>query len=85
MITYQRDISIGKYLSSRSIPWHEYPTNGVIRKLETRDNWSKIWSSRMRTQIIPTPTNEIEAVFIPTVECDSWRSIQVRNPSIQKC
>ena len=85
MITYQRDISISEYLRSRSVPWHEYATNGVVRKLATRDDWSKIWSSRMSAEIIPRPEDEPEKVFNTAVESDAWRSTQVRNPSIQKC
>ena len=85
MITYQRDISVGKFLRSESIPWHESPTNGVVRKLKTRDNWSKIWSTRMSAEIIPTPTNKPKETFIPAIESDVWRSRVERNPSIQKC
>lgn len=57
-ITYTRDIMMGKYLTSKNIPWTEYPTNGIVRRLKTRDDWSKIWESRMREVIFPPPDEQ---------------------------
>ena len=54
-ITYQRDIMMAKYLSLKDIPWREFPTNGVVRRLTNRDDWSKIWNLRMMAPILPPP------------------------------
>ena len=34
---------------------HEFPTNGVIRKLNSRDKWSAIRNQRMTDKILPMP------------------------------
>lgn len=53
--TYARDIAVGDLLRSRGIPWNELPQNGVVRRLKTRNRWSKIWEQRMRTPLEPPP------------------------------
>lgn len=54
-ITYDRDIMMGKYLRAKGIAWTEYPTNGVVRRLSSRDDWTRIWQSRMMVPILPPP------------------------------
>ncbi|QVL47676.1 MAG: deoxyribodipyrimidine photo-lyase [Thiocapsa sp.] len=51
--TYARDIAVGDLLRGRGITWHELPQNGVVRCLETRNQWSKIWEQRMRAPLEP--------------------------------
>ena len=55
--TYQRDISVNKLCSTLGIPLHEYPLNGVVRKLRSRDDWSTIRNKRMAQRIVPKPSN----------------------------
>jgi hypothetical protein len=38
-ITYERDKAVKSWLQARDIPWHEYPSNGVVRGLKNRQNW----------------------------------------------
>lgn len=80
-ITYDRDIMMGKYLNSKNIPWIEYPTNWVVRRLKSRDDWSKIWNNRMMTPILPPP--ELQETFSSVLISDTWKS-EIRNPHIQK-
>ena len=54
-ITYERDIMMGKYLKAKGITWTEYPTNGVVRRLSSRDDWTRIWQSRMMEPILIVP------------------------------
>ncbi len=54
-ITYERDIMMGKYLMAKGIAWTECPTNGVVRRLSSRDDWTRIWQSRMMVPILPPP------------------------------
>ncbi|MGB3591432.1 MAG: deoxyribodipyrimidine photo-lyase [Nonlabens sp.] len=46
-ITYQRDIAMEKLLMEKGIPWNQYQSNGVIRGIRNRDNWSKKWYAYM--------------------------------------
>ena len=53
--TYRRDISVNKLCASYDIPLHEYPHNGVVRRLGSRDDWSAIRNKRMVERIAPKP------------------------------
>jgi deoxyribodipyrimidine photo-lyase len=81
-ITYDRDLLMKQYLRSKSISWSEYPTNGVVRALRSRDDWSKIWESRMKDPIIRRPHGQSR--YIPTLLSDNWHSITHRNISLQQ-
>lgn len=80
-LTYDRDIMMGKYLRSKWIWWTEYPTNGVVRRLRSRDNWSKIWEQRMRESILPPPV--WQEPIITSLISDPWQT-DLSNPHIQK-
>ncbi len=81
VITYDRDIMMGKYLNSKNIPWTEYPTNGVVRRLSNRDDWSKIWNQRMMVTILPPPN--WQKPFSSPLISDHWQQ-SLANPNIQK-
>ena len=80
-ITYDRDIMMGKYLRSRDIPWTEYPTNWVVRRLKSRDAWSQIWNARMIVPILPPP--EPQRSFACSLISDAWQT-EKRDTRIQK-
>jgi deoxyribodipyrimidine photo-lyase len=56
--TYRRDLAVGQWLGARGIAWHEVPQHGVVRRLKTRDRWSRQWEQRMRSPLIPAPRLE---------------------------
>jgi deoxyribodipyrimidine photo-lyase len=80
-ITYQRDILMGQYLRAKNISWTEYPTNGVVRRLSSRNNWSSIWNARMTESILPTP--RAQDAFESSLVSDDWHKPQ-NNSHIQK-
>lgn len=53
--TYRRDIAVQKLCLDNNIALHEAPTNGVVRRLRSRDDWSKIRTARMAEKILPKP------------------------------
>jgi deoxyribodipyrimidine photo-lyase len=53
--TYQRDIAVQKLCLNNDIALHESPTNGVVRRLRSRDDWSRIRNARMAGKILPKP------------------------------
>ncbi len=79
-ITYHRDIMMGKFLRSRGITWTEYPTNSVVRRLSSRDDWSKIWSRRMIEPILSPP--EWQKAFLSQIISDEWQK-KLSNAYIQ--
>jgi deoxyribodipyrimidine photo-lyase len=49
-LTYERDKSMKKLFAINNISWKEYQTNGIVRRLKTRNNWEKLWDSQMTSQ-----------------------------------
>lgn len=54
--TFARDKRLQGWLETKGIPWHEIPTNGVIRRLPNRDARTKIWHQRIHNTIIAAPS-----------------------------
>ncbi len=54
--SYARDERVRAWLGARGIAMHEWPDNGVVRRLATRDRWSRHWHRRMQRPITPAPT-----------------------------
>ncbi|MBP6409878.1 MAG: deoxyribodipyrimidine photo-lyase [Pseudarcicella sp.] len=46
-LTYDRDLSVADFCSSKNIIWHEFQHNGVVRKLKSRKNWQALWQQTM--------------------------------------
>ncbi len=42
-LTYDRDRAVAKFCQKRGIVWQESQSHGVIRALQTRDDWSARW------------------------------------------
>ena len=55
--TYERDLNVKKWSNQKNIPLIEYPTNGIVRNLKNRDDWSKIRNLRMKENLIPEPVS----------------------------
>jgi deoxyribodipyrimidine photo-lyase len=53
--SYDRDIAVGHWCSNHQISWQEFPTNGVVRKLISRDGWQALRDARMNAELIPKP------------------------------
>jgi deoxyribodipyrimidine photo-lyase len=54
-ITFARDRSVGRWLAERGIGWTEYHQDGVVRRLASRDGWSRLWQQRMRRPVLAIP------------------------------
>jgi deoxyribodipyrimidine photo-lyase len=74
--TFNRDIRVKKICTVNNIPTHEYPSNGIVRKLSSRNNWSAIRNQRMSDKIISKPNNLIS---VPSYKSDE---IPGKNSSI---
>ncbi len=53
--TYERDLSVARLCKDRKIQLHELPSNGVVRRLRSREDWSRIRNARMAEAILPKP------------------------------
>ncbi|WP_285199507.1 hypothetical protein, partial [Klebsiella pneumoniae] len=54
--SYQRDIAVAQVCKDRGWEWLEVPSNGVVRRLNNRDNWSALWDQTMQSQPLPVPS-----------------------------
>ncbi|MFQ3590352.1 MAG: deoxyribodipyrimidine photo-lyase [Chloracidobacterium sp.] len=55
-VAYARDRRVRAWARARGIPFYEYPSNGVVRRLVSRDGWDATWESRMAAPFPPTVT-----------------------------
>ncbi len=54
-VTYQRDRRVRKWARETNTPITEVPANGVVRRLKSRDGWSRNWEGRMAEPIVDAP------------------------------
>ncbi|GAB3037928.1 cryptochrome/deoxyribodipyrimidine photo-lyase family protein [Spirosoma pulveris] len=47
-VTYNRDKAVALFCRQQGIVWHEFPSNGVIRRLKNRDTWAADWQQIMQ-------------------------------------
>ena len=62
--TYDRDKSLQNWCLQNNISFTEYPSNGIVRRLKNRLEWSKIRNLRMKEKQVSTPTNLIPLIGI---------------------
>ncbi len=68
-ITYQRDLHVGSWCATHTIPWHESTQNGVIRKLHSRDDRQKT----VKERLFDTPPKAA-----PT-QMHSWQALSLQS------
>ncbi len=54
--TFARDKQVASYCRAQGILWQEYPSHGVVRRLNSRDGWARQRDARMAAPQIATPT-----------------------------
>ena len=54
--TYDRDNEIQNWCHKNNILFNEFPSNGIVKRLKNRIDWSKIRNLRMKEELISTPT-----------------------------
>jgi deoxyribodipyrimidine photo-lyase len=54
-ISYARDKRVVDWCRANSVEWLEFPSNGVVRRLTSRDDWAGIWMERMRQPSLAAP------------------------------
>jgi deoxyribodipyrimidine photo-lyase len=53
--TYGRDRALARWCRTQGIPWHQFPQNGVVRALGSRDGWARRWEERMGQRPLDPP------------------------------
>ncbi len=65
MVTYERDKRVARWCRENGVGFYEAPSNGVVRRLKSRNGWAGLWKQRMQALPLRTP-ERIEG--IPGVE-----------------
>jgi deoxyribodipyrimidine photo-lyase len=55
--TYARDIRVAEWCRETGVDWQEIPSHGVVRRLVSRDGWSKRRDQRMARPLVDRPVN----------------------------
>jgi deoxyribodipyrimidine photo-lyase len=55
--TYRRDKEINRWCKENSVSWHESPSNGVVRRLNSRDAWQRLRDERMGQAVLTAPAS----------------------------
>lgn len=55
MWTFMRDLNVIAWAKANDVLFIERPCNGVVRRLKTRDGWSRIRNARMKEPLIKAP------------------------------
>jgi deoxyribodipyrimidine photo-lyase len=71
-ITFARDLAVHQWCRANRISFTEWPTNGVVRRLRSRDGWARNWEQRMAEPVALIPdridTPLIDSTPIPTLK-----------------
>ncbi|MFK8054407.1 MAG: FAD-binding domain-containing protein [Woeseiaceae bacterium] len=62
-LTFARDERVHAWSAATNIEFIEWPQTGVVRRLRSRDGWSRIWTQRMQ-QVPVDPPVGLEGVSI---------------------
>lgn len=54
-ISHARDKRVAAWCKENGILWKEFPSNGVVRGLQSRDDWASIWLTRMKPPPLAAP------------------------------
>ena len=55
--SWNRDKQVAEWCDFNRVKFVEHPSNGVIRKLKTRDDWKKYRDKRVSAQLFPRPSS----------------------------
>jgi deoxyribodipyrimidine photo-lyase len=71
-LTYRRDREVGAWCREQGIPWTEFRQDGVVRRLASRNGWSRHWEEFVRESASPLPgirgVNGVESAGFLTPE-----------------
>jgi len=72
-VSYARDRRVRAWAKKTGVTMHELPSNGVVRRLASRNGWADTWQQRMRSPIVPTPDQILAPAEAVTNE--AWRAL----------
>ncbi|TYO89238.1 deoxyribodipyrimidine photo-lyase [Oceanicella actignis] len=55
LASFARDRAVASWARAHAIPWHEFPQDGVVLRLASRDGWAERREAAMSAPIVATP------------------------------
>lgn len=75
--TYQRDLEVLSWTELENISWFEYNQTAVVRRLKSRDHWSKLWDQFIAEGIYSIPQAEIITLSTPSDDLPSFKDLDL--------
>jgi deoxyribodipyrimidine photo-lyase len=54
-LSFKRDVSVARWCQANRVTWQEFESNGVVRRLQDRNLWTKHWNKRLSSAPLPAP------------------------------
>jgi deoxyribodipyrimidine photo-lyase len=89
-LTFERDKKMQRLFLNHQIIWHEYQTNGIIRKLKSRQHWDRLWEASMTQTAKIIDENFSNYINLSEIQFHNIKgaalsnSITVRNKNFQE-
>lgn len=84
--TFQRDVEVGRWFSSKGIPWHETAEKGIRRAATDRIGWDENWRKYMDAPIFSVDLTSLETVHfeLPEIPSNLLKALDTVDPSMQQ-
>lgn len=78
------DKSVAKWCIDNDVEFIEYPSNGVVRRLDTRDNWKKERDLRVNQDLIKTPEKILSPIGLESDEIPPIEQLGLTSRELQQ-
>jgi deoxyribodipyrimidine photo-lyase len=82
LVTYERDLSVGKWCKKQNIFWKEYQSNGVVRALKDNKQWERLWVSTMKRIPFNIDLNLIKFADLSPIEVNHELPVDVFHENV---
>jgi deoxyribodipyrimidine photo-lyase len=82
-LSYQRDIAVAEFCRANGIVWNEYATNGIIRPLNTRKDFTKKWLHTMTAPLYEVKLDTFETISLPTGMLPLYTTVHIADEVMQ--
>ncbi len=81
--TYSRDKEIRVWAKKESITWNELPSNGIVRNLRCRNQWSGIWHNTMKKDVEDIKPQKPTHFSIASDPIPSYKELNISSQPIE--
>jgi deoxyribodipyrimidine photo-lyase len=82
-ITYERDKGVMQFCNAHQIQWTECATNGIIRGLKHRKDFSKKWLATMHTELYTINIENLRTIHLPKKILTHYTTKHVKENAFQ--